>query len=248
LPAPDAAFEREWVELYNPGVAPVALAGWRLDDSVDGGGQPLDEVALSPGAYLVVEIARPILNNSGDTARLLGPDGGLVDAVSFEQLPPDRSLSRDAQTGAWISDTLPSPGAAYERPAPSTSPLADDQGSAAIASALPVSSAATGLEVAAAKASPTPARLPQAAGGVLAQALPRANGPRGQPYALATATPFVPPLAVQAQAPAPAPANDGPVLPWWLALVGLGLITLACALLVTDRAAIAPEVVEDGVL
>jgi len=38
------------------------------------------------------------------------------------------------------------------------------------------------------------------------------------------------------------------VLPWWLALVGLGLITLACALLVTDRAAIAPEVVEDGVL
>lgn len=94
---PDAAFE--WVEIVNTGTEPVSTAGWRLGDAQ--ATDPIPETTLDPGAYVVVagpEAAFatdvPVvriadgrigngLNNAGDLVRLLGPDGTLVDSMSY---------------------------------------------------------------------------------------------------------------------------------------------------------------------
>ncbi|NCC34643.1 MAG: lamin tail domain-containing protein, partial [Chloroflexia bacterium] len=109
LAAPRDLFAHEWVELYNPGATTIDLQGWSLDDEVDGGAQRLEGM-LEPGAYLVIELGRAILNNSGDTVRLFGPDGALIDSYRFGATTPDVSFTRNVQTNTWSTSEAPSPG------------------------------------------------------------------------------------------------------------------------------------------
>ncbi|WP_205704086.1 lamin tail domain-containing protein, partial [Candidatus Chloroploca sp. Khr17] len=109
LAAPRDLFAHEWVELYNPGAATIDLEGWSLDDEVDGGAQRLEGM-IESGAYLVIELGRAILNNSGDTVRLFGPDGTLIDSYRFGATTPDASFARNVQTNTWSTSEAPSPG------------------------------------------------------------------------------------------------------------------------------------------
>src|SRR4051794_24804012 len=43
---------QEWIELYNPGAAPVNLTGWRLTNGVEFAFTP--GTTIQPGGYLVV--------------------------------------------------------------------------------------------------------------------------------------------------------------------------------------------------
>ena len=77
----------EFIELYNLGPSAVFLLGWKLDDIPDGGSRPytLSGVTISPGGYAVFFRSRThiALNDSGDTVRLLAPDGQVIDQIRY---------------------------------------------------------------------------------------------------------------------------------------------------------------------
>ena len=119
---PDPAWAdlgEEYVELVNAGDGPMALAGVSL---WDGAVQPRHTFAggtLAPGAALVIfdtgdhddvpnvvlsSTGRLGLNNSGERIRLTGPDGALLDAVSYPALPIGVAYNRavdGAGAGGW---------------------------------------------------------------------------------------------------------------------------------------------------
>ena len=77
----------EFIELLNLGPYPVSLVGWMLDDIPGAGSKPytLGQITLAPGSYRAFFRSRThlALNDSGDTVRLLAPDGRVVDSVSY---------------------------------------------------------------------------------------------------------------------------------------------------------------------
>lgn len=77
----------EFIELYNAGPLPVYLKGWWLDDVAVGGSKPYDlpGVTISPRGFAVFFRTKTkiALNDSGDTVRLLAPDGRLIDQISY---------------------------------------------------------------------------------------------------------------------------------------------------------------------
>lgn len=77
----------EFIELYNIGPRAVNLSGWALDDVESAGSSPyeLPPRVLRPGAYAVFfrSRSRIALNDTGDTVRLLAPDGRVVDQIQY---------------------------------------------------------------------------------------------------------------------------------------------------------------------
>ena len=77
----------EFIELYNRGPRPVNIRGWWLDDIRDGGSKPHDlpSITIDPGGFAVFfrSWTHIALNDTGDTVRLLAPDGRLVDQISY---------------------------------------------------------------------------------------------------------------------------------------------------------------------
>lgn len=117
LPAPGADHngdgainsDDEYIELYNPGAQPVALAGWQLSD-VTGDATPSRRFTFGPGRYigghsylLLRRIETRInLNNTDDAVRLLKADGAEVDQIGWAQSPRrGHSLSRLPDGSTW---------------------------------------------------------------------------------------------------------------------------------------------------
>lgn len=77
----------EFIELLNLGPLPVFLKGWVLDDVAGGGSKPyvLPGITLQPGSFVALfrNQTRIALNDSGDTVRLLSPDGRLQDQITY---------------------------------------------------------------------------------------------------------------------------------------------------------------------
>ena len=132
----DAAYE--WVEIHNPGPAPIDLTGWTLADNR--GDDPIPATTLAAGAYLIVGGSEALadelpgdvqlvvmadgrigngLANSGDRVLLIDPSGVAVDGVSWGSdrtilvLAPPPSGQTLARSGADWSAATASPGAAY---------------------------------------------------------------------------------------------------------------------------------------
>ncbi|KPV53029.1 hypothetical protein SE17_12010, partial [Kouleothrix aurantiaca] len=110
LANPRTAYDAEWVELYNSSAEPADLSGWKIDDG-EGGGAPYSlpgGTSILPGEYLLITLPNALLNNSGDTLRLLRPDGSVADLVALPGAPADTSYSRAAD-GSWHISNTPSP-------------------------------------------------------------------------------------------------------------------------------------------
>ncbi|MES2708181.1 MAG: CotH kinase family protein [Verrucomicrobiota bacterium] len=127
----------DWIELLNTGTETVALKGWHLTDHLD---EPkrweLPEVALAPGAYLVVfasgkDRSEPggephtdfALKKSGEALALTRPDGSVADGypadipeqaadISYGRLTPGGEAARgffNRPTPGQPNDTASSP-------------------------------------------------------------------------------------------------------------------------------------------
>ncbi|MEP6872139.1 MAG: lamin tail domain-containing protein [Anaerolineaceae bacterium] len=142
----------EWVELFNTTAEPITLAGWSIGDGRES--DRLPAVTIAAGGYIViaaksVQLPPEIsvirvadgeigagLNNSGDTIRLIAPDGTEADALSygdddsvFDPPPPappagktlgGRSLTGDPDGANWAITLRPTPGEKNEFPASKT--------------------------------------------------------------------------------------------------------------------------------
>jgi hypothetical protein len=77
----------EFIELINLGPGQVFLKGWILDDVADGGSKPfkLPGITLKPGSIVAFFHTQTgiTLNDSGDTVRLMKPDGTLAEEISY---------------------------------------------------------------------------------------------------------------------------------------------------------------------
>ena len=121
LANPKTLYSNEWIELYNAGSSAADLAGWKLDD-IEGGSAPYtlpSGTTVAPGAFLVIELPSAMLNNDGDSVRLLWPDGSLADAISYAGSVADQSQSRGDQ-GDWYLSSANTPGLPNAGPAEPT--------------------------------------------------------------------------------------------------------------------------------
>lgn len=106
----------EYIELYNASDVPVDLGGWWLDDQ-ESGTDPYQIEAgtlITPGGFLLFfhNDTGIALNNGGDSARLLLPDGVTeVDRMDYDHSDYDTPWSRTVDgAGVWTDAYAPSPG------------------------------------------------------------------------------------------------------------------------------------------
>jgi len=101
----------EFIELINMGGAAVDISGWLLDDA-DGGSAPQtlpSGTTLGPGEIRAFNFNG--LNNTGDTARLLWPDGRVADSYTYDDSDENISVARVPDGGGWTECGTPTPGA-----------------------------------------------------------------------------------------------------------------------------------------
>ena len=120
----------DWIELHNPTDIPVPLAGYTLtDDPTEPTKWRLPVATLAPGAFLVVWASGEDratsagwhtnfrLSGSGEYVGLFGPDGQVVDAVTFEEQEVDVSLGRlGTVSDRWVFFPTPTPWTANTTP------------------------------------------------------------------------------------------------------------------------------------
>ena len=125
----------DWIELYNPTAAPVSLAGYTITDEPDVPAKwALPAAMLAPGAFLVVWASGEDratsagwhtnfqLSRGGEYVGLFGPDGQVVDAVTFGEQEADVSLGRlKTVSDWWMGFPIPTPGEA-NRTTPQAAP------------------------------------------------------------------------------------------------------------------------------
>lgn len=102
--------EKEWVEIFNGGDSTATLDDWQIDD-IEGGGSTVSfSVNLAPKSCYQISINKSLLNNAGDSVRLLRSDDLVVETVSYSSSQKGVSWAKDNQ-GAWQQTTTPTPGA-----------------------------------------------------------------------------------------------------------------------------------------
>jgi len=115
------------VELLNLGEEAADLVGWRLDDVEGGGSSPYTlppGSVVPPGGFLLLfrQQTHIVLNNDGDSVRLLRPDGTEADVFHYDKGPGyDRSFSRIPDgTGGWTANCKVTAGRSNEALPPPT--------------------------------------------------------------------------------------------------------------------------------
>jgi hypothetical protein len=241
LPAPRDRYAQEWVELENTAAEEINLGGWQIDD-VEGGGSPLvlsADYIIGASSFVVIELNKALLNNDGDTLRLLTPDGTVVDEVTFEASSPDQSFS--LVEGVWSDTVEPSPGMPNQAAA---APLADSPAQPAMDVAILPTTASVGsvaVPVVAAEATHRAAASPAVLAGVEALYQPQA----GQVYLFAPAATTQPPIARSEVAPAALSQEEDVQTNTWFYLVGALFLLLAGALFWAGRTVLGEEVADD---
>jgi hypothetical protein len=142
--SPKAPSSSEWVELYNGGDEQADLEGWKIDDE-DGGGAPYSlppGSAIAPHGLFVATLPHALLNNGGDRARLLRPDGTVADEFVYTASVAGMSFCRIDDT--WTERCTPSPNAPNQSIAPAGDAAGDTP--TAIAPAEPAETPGTASE------------------------------------------------------------------------------------------------------
>lgn len=126
----------DWIELYNPGMETVALAGWGLSDTEDDPRRwVFGEGSIPAGGFLVVFASNKdrmapefhtnfAISSSGEPLILTNPAGETVDLVEPVEVPVDVSMGRIPDAGGeWAFFAEPTPGAPNDtEPAPRVLP------------------------------------------------------------------------------------------------------------------------------
>ena len=124
--ADDQGRYADWIELHNPTNKSIPLLGYTLTDDPDTPAKwRLPVTTLVPGAFLVVWASGEnratsagwhtsfLLSRGGEYVGLFGPDGQLVDAVTFGAQKVDVSWGRLGTVfEQWVAFPAPTPGAA----------------------------------------------------------------------------------------------------------------------------------------
>jgi hypothetical protein len=87
----------EWVELFNPHQTSINLTGFFLRDDKSQVWLFTDE-QLASQDYLAIELTN-VLNNSGDSVRLISPDNQLIDSFSYQDCLAEKSWIKE--NGTW---------------------------------------------------------------------------------------------------------------------------------------------------
>ena len=102
LPNPSGSdSENEFIELRNQSSEAIDLSSWQLDDKADGGSSPYTiPVGTSISGKGIKAFSRSdtkiALNNSGDSVRLIDPNGDEKTKASYDETVPDGySYNRD---------------------------------------------------------------------------------------------------------------------------------------------------------
>lgn len=101
-PKPSTSSNDEFIELYNKSNTAVDLKGWQLDDQSPGGSAPYiitDNQIIPPNGYLsfTKAVTHISLNDSGDSARLLQPNGSVSSQVAYDS-------AMAGQSYAWLDN------------------------------------------------------------------------------------------------------------------------------------------------
>lgn len=106
----------EFIEIENLGPVDVNLSGWKLDDEINTGSSPytLPNKILKTGEHAVFygSMTNILLNDSGDSVRLINKSGVVVDARTYGVVKyPDQSHCRIPDgNGYWQLACFPTPG------------------------------------------------------------------------------------------------------------------------------------------
>lgn len=88
--------EKEWVELFNNNDYEVNLNGWYLDDKENSGASPKKiDLKILAKQYGVFEFNSSILNNNGDSVRLLDYKNNVINDLEYNSSEKAKSLSRN---------------------------------------------------------------------------------------------------------------------------------------------------------
>ncbi len=118
-----------WLELHNPTDTPMTILGYSLtDDPTQPTKWPVPVTTLKPGGGRVIWTsgvdqvtgngwhASFRLDRAGGYVGLFGPDGRVVDAVTFDEQEADVSLGRLPESDRWVAFPAPTLGAANTTP------------------------------------------------------------------------------------------------------------------------------------
>lgn len=85
----------EWVELYNNNDFSVELNSWHLDDEEESGSSAKKfTLTIAAKSYGVIELSSAMINNSGDTLRLLDEQKRIVNEIEYEEVEKNTTWSR----------------------------------------------------------------------------------------------------------------------------------------------------------
>ncbi len=97
--------EQEWVEVWNPSDQTIDLSGWKINKfSVPMG------TSIAAGGRMMFEknLTHQVLRNTGDTVRLLDPNGAIAASVTYPKLKNGQSYS--VRDGAYCITDDATPG------------------------------------------------------------------------------------------------------------------------------------------
>lgn len=109
----DSGTPGDWVELYNPGNAPVSVAGliFRDNDNTHGYTIPTGTTIAAGGYYILEEAAFGFGLDAADSVRLFTATGTLVDSYTWPAHATTTYGRCPNGTGAFVATTAPTKGA-----------------------------------------------------------------------------------------------------------------------------------------
>jgi hypothetical protein len=115
LPNPADQGSQEFIELFSQENQPFDLGGFKLDDA-EGGSKPYTipvKTIIRPDQYLAffADQTKIALNNTDDSARLIAPNGQIIDLITYQKTAKGKSFVLD-QDFSWQESETPTPGQA----------------------------------------------------------------------------------------------------------------------------------------
>ncbi len=91
--------ESEWIEIYNPNNFEANLNNWKLDDEEEGSTPITFSSIIPPKGFFVLTLKSNILNNDGDTVRLLNEKEEIMDQTTYSSSTKGKSWAKN--NGKW---------------------------------------------------------------------------------------------------------------------------------------------------